>query len=194
MLVTAKELNRIIDAKRREKSMTYKRILDSCLGKVKRCAQLQQYRCTFDIPTILVGEALYKLQDAIVYLVDRLTNECGMLVRYIPPTHLYISWSYDEIIAQNQVRKMPALAPIPPRIVPDRARSLLFHPSHVNQNQKIDHKKETDADPPTISKWLAPPQPSRMRSTRLPCSDESRSSFKSMADFNTSGKFVLNLE
>ncbi len=113
MLVTIRDLNRLIEAKKRERHATYNKIIEMCMSKVMRYAQEQQYNCLFDVPEIMLGEPLYKLSSAMEYVVDHLRNDAGMLVKVLPPKTLYVSWSYEELHAhQKRLITPPPLRPI----------------------------------------------------------------------------------
>ena len=152
MLVTIRDLNRLIDAKKREKHTTYNKIVEMCMAKVTRYAREQQYNCMFDMPEILLGEPLYKLGTALEYVVDRLRHDAGMLVKVLPPRSLYISWSYEELNAhRKRLITPPPLRPIDYHISqPSLAHSphgnalagqlfpdIRFHPMTIMQNDMV---------------------------------------------------------
>jgi hypothetical protein len=139
-MLTVRDLNRFIDSKKNERCVTYHKILEKCMDKIKRCAQMEQYRCVFEVPEILIGEPLYSLKHVIEYVFDKLKNQCGMLVAFYPPRKLYISWNYDEIRDdmnwQNQAIES-AMAKALPETLAITHTDHRFHPKMIHQHQPL---------------------------------------------------------
>ena len=176
MLVTIRDLNRLIEAKKRERHATYNKIIEMCMSKVMRYAQEQQYNCLFDVPEIMLGEPLYKLSSAMEYVVDHLKNDAGMLVKVLPPKTLYVSWSYEELHAhQKRLITPPPLRPIssatihqPPTTHRGNASMFpdtRFHPMTIMQN---DMAARMHMHRPTPAFAPSTPRPTPPSSTPLP--------------------------
>ncbi len=117
--VTAKELNRMIETKRIERTSTFSKIADLCQARVIKYAKRDMHRCAFEVPEFILGTPPYDLNQAIKYVVDRLEKN-GFLVRYFFPRLLYISWDADEIEGKKQMFPLPhgAAPPALPALMP----------------------------------------------------------------------------
>lgn len=161
-MLSVHDLNRHIEAKKREKFATYEKVFALCEKHVVRHADAQLYRCFFEVPEFIMGLPVYALNPAIMYIYDKLVRK-GFLVKYYFPKVLYISWDLDEIsgkktnlpgmarmieatntMAQQQ---QPAL-PVPAAI----AMSPLFPPSPVSGRSPTSMRL-----PPTITMPQTPP-------------------------------------
>ncbi len=210
-MVTAKDLNRLIDGKMRERTVAFETILTMCLNKVKRYAQKRQYRCVFEVPEFLIGEPLYKLPNAISYLAGRLKEECGFYIRLFPPKLLYISWDMEEIDGRKVMQPMNMFhrsahpqqqaTANHPSFVPTQE----YHPSLIHQNHTM---------PPVL---LSVPSPLPLPIASRPIAKKKKNDgantdtsnkppmtsllpnvapgkrFNEIANTKPSGKFILNL-
>jgi hypothetical protein len=172
MLVTARELNNMIDRKKKEKHATFNTLLEQCVAKIKKYAGQQQYRCLYEIPEFILGSPPYQLNDALEYLMDKLKNQCGLFIRYFFPKLLYISWDYTEIAQMHAMTTIPNVKPLPAQNMHGTRGQIAFK-----------HMPDTMLPRPAASnprrKPRAPGQPAQQ--------------FKSISEYKPSGKFVLNL-
>jgi hypothetical protein len=210
--VTAKDLNRLIDGKLRERTVAFDTILNSCLNKVKRYAQRKQYRCVFEVPDIIIGEPLYKLPHAISHVAKILKEDCGFYIRLFAPKLLYISWDMDEIAGKKVMKPMNIgqrnnqLVPYEGDYKPE------FHPSIINQNRSFYNPVVLTVPSPLPLPIASRPvtkkkkhdeggNPGDSATPHSPLSGESKhnkmqtgnNKFNELARSKPSGKFILNL-
>lgn len=183
-LVTAKDLNRLIDSKLRDRRAAFETILTMCMNKVKRYAHRRLYRCLFEVPEVILGEPLYKLPNAIAFVAKHLKDDCGFYVRLFVPRLLYVSWDMDEISGKKVMQPMTNRAILPSS---ERERKPEFHPSMIKQNDLL--------LPPPLPSPLPLPVASRPRArTTNAGEDKEKGDGKArFAGCKPSGKFILNL-
>ncbi len=150
--VTAKELNRMIETKRIERTSTFSKIADLCQARVIKYAKRDMHRCAFEVPEFILGTPPYDLNQAIKYVVDRLEKN-GFLVRYFFPRLLYISWDADEIEGKKQMFPLPhgAAPPAVPALMPPPAAP----PATPHPPQQPTHNFQHSIHP--HSPFLPPP-------------------------------------
>lgn len=101
--ITAKDLNRLIDQRKHERSAVFHAIFEMITKKIVKYASNQKYRCIFEVPDFVLGFPLYSITDALKYLLDRLRNDCKLHVKYYFPKVLYISWCMNEMSGKTVV-------------------------------------------------------------------------------------------
>ena len=204
-LVTARDLNKLIDSKLRERRAAFETILSMCMNKVKRYAQRRQYRCVFEVPEVILGEPLYKLPEAIAYVAKHLKDDCGFYVRLFVPRLLYVSWDMDEITGKKVMQPLVnrlvggVIAEVP-AMLEHRPE---FHPSMIQQNSPVFLGVPSPLPPPIASRPRArlrekkdedrdvKPEPPVTRQLRQP--QQPQQPFNEIAGCKPSGKFILNL-
>jgi hypothetical protein len=150
--VTAKELNRMIETKRIERTSTFSKIADLCQARVIKYAKRDMHRCAFEVPEFILGTPPYDLNLAIKYVVERLEKN-GFLVRYFFPRLLYISWDADEIEGKKQ------MFPLPHGATPPSLPALMPPPPKMQNTSQVQAHTHTQAHPAVHphSPFLPPP-------------------------------------
>jgi hypothetical protein len=196
-----------MEHKKRESTSTFEMLYERCNMMLLKYAKNGQYRFFYEVPEFILGVPIYKLNDAVQYIIEKLLKN-GFLVKYYFPKYLYISWCYEEVHKTRETKSISCS-------------------SHI-QLPMIDHnkKQENKGDIPKLSfmsnqRDLLPPPVMSSKSTQnnsttkaslimphtpsydLPLPQNStinrigpmqKTNFiKSIADYKPSGKFTLNI-
>lgn len=198
-MLSIHEVNRYMENKKRENYATFELIYEKCKKMILKYAENEKYRFFFEVPEFILGLPVYKLNDAIEYIVDKL-QKSGFLVKYYFPKYVYISWSFDEINGKTpQINHMMHM---------NKQINQLMQRQHVQQQSNMAPKLSAFPD-----KSIMPPLPISTRTAThsivmpdipamhlpLPSSTQSQmpssgtNFIKSIADYKSSGKFSLNI-
>jgi len=91
--------------KDRSRINTYNVILQKCHDKIKKIAQQGGMNIFFEIPYIMIGYPLYKIEDCIEYIISALKKN-GLLVQILPKPNnniIYISWCPQDVSKKKQL-------------------------------------------------------------------------------------------
>lgn len=81
----------------RTKSFDY--IIELCHRRIRNIASYGGMNCFYEIPGLLIGYPLYRLDECTSYVIEKLRSS-GLLVQLLPPPHvsvIYVSWDPQEI-------------------------------------------------------------------------------------------------
>ena len=98
------ELYEIKKNKDKVKNVAFDEILKRCHVKIKNIAKAGGMNIFYEIPYMLIGFPLYKINLCIDYIIIQLRKN-GLLVQQLPEPNkniLYISWSPDDINPQKK--------------------------------------------------------------------------------------------
>lgn len=189
--ITVYDLYNTMRERQQRHNECYTIVLDRVYCRIKRCASVNRYTCTFEVPQIIVGKPLFNVESCLRYVMHNLTSN-GFRVRYSFPRTLDISWDMRERQQQQQQ-----------------------HQRHPLQQQHQQHQQQ-DLDP-AVAMMMAGRQPPRHQqqqqghgngrsrkpaaaaaaATRVVVTDDRNNThnafFRSITEFKPSGKFVLNL-
>lgn len=194
------EVNRLMEAKKREKYVVFEKIYDQCQQRIIKYAQNEKYRFFFEVPEFMIGLPVYNLNAAIIYLMEKLKKQ-GFLVKYFFPKYVYICWDFEEIQG-----KPPTPARLP----------IQFTTSQVSQRRMLPAQQigppsqNTPSSNHQSGPFLPPPMQTRNVTNNIilpqtPAMDlpmpqsttynkgSSNKFIKSIADMKPSGKFSLNI-
>jgi hypothetical protein len=217
--VTAKDLNNLVNQRRADKEVVFEHILKTCLQRVVKSAKNQKYRCVYEVPDFVLGFPLYRLNDAILYVVKRLENDCHLHTQYIFPRIVYISWDMDEITGKTKIAPLLASSRHPV-FVPITEPSLhaatpsVSYPRSLPALRDAPQDKYTDFHAATSSPAVEDPSPlfpplplATAKRTKIftdrtyvavdqkgTQKRKQRTAFRAITDFKPSGKFVLNID
>ena len=186
--ITVYDLYNTMRERQQRHNECYTIVLDRVYCRIKRCASVNRYTCTFEVPQIIVGKPLFNVESCLRYVMHNLTSN-GFRVRYSFPRTLDISWDMRE----RQQRQQPQQPQQP----------------HQHQQQQ-QHQQDLD---PAVAMMMAGRQPPRHQqqqqghgngsrkpaaaATRVVVTDDRNNThnafFRSITEFKPSGKFVLNL-
>lgn len=191
-MLSAHEVNKVIENKKREKVATYETITAMCQKLIVKYAKHEKYRCFFAVPEFILGTPLYNLNAAIIYLMNKLSKN-GYLVKYYFPNYLYISWSLDEISGKKITLQTP-LKQIraPPTQIPTISTNKSPHQIPLFPPKPLATRNVSKPDQGVIMPHIPtydmqPPQSTFGRN------DTDNQFIKSISDYKPSGKFVLDL-
>lgn len=199
-MLSIHEVNRYMDNKKRENYATFELIYEKCKKMILKYAENEKYRFFFEVPEFILGLPVYKLNDAIEYIVEKL-QKSGFLVKYYFPKYVYISWSFDEINGKTpQINHMMHM---------NKQINQLMERQHVQQSTmvpKLSSFQDKRIMPPlpistrTASHSIVMPDVPAMQlplpsstHSHNPSSSAATNFIKSIADYKSSGKFSLNI-
>lgn len=202
-MLSIHEVNRFMEHKKRESTNTFDMLYEKCNMMLLKYAKNEKYRFFYEVPEFVLGVPLYKLSDAVKYIMEKLLKN-GFLVKYYFPKYLYISWCYDEVHKTRETKTITDSpnannnkmidysknnsSTLPKLSFASNERNLLPPPMMTSRNPE--HKKTSVIMPHTPSYDLPLPQSSGghtlgpMQKTNF---------IKSIADYKPSGKFTLNI-
>lgn len=96
--------------KETHRTRSFDHVMGLCHRRIRNIASYGGMNCFYEIPGVLLGYPLYRLDECTEYVVDKLRGT-GFLVQLLPPPQIgviYISWDPQEI--------KPKRAPAPPRM------------------------------------------------------------------------------
>jgi Family of unknown function (DUF5759) len=196
-MLSAHEVNKVIENKKREKVATYETITTICQKLIVKYAKHEKYRCFFAVPEFILGTPIYNLNAAIIYLMNKLSKN-GYLVKYYFPNYLYISWSHDEISGKKISFTTPLKQISAPRaptsmqtiqnshttVLP---RQIPIFPPKPLATRNVNKPDQGVIMPHIPTYDIRPPQSTFGRN------DTDNQFIKSISDYKPSGKFVLDL-
>jgi hypothetical protein len=163
LTVTAKELNKLIDQRKAEKDAVFENIFQTCLQRIVKTARNQRYRCVYEVPDFVLGFPIYKLNDAILYVIKRLESDCHMMTKYMFPRTIYISWDFDEIKGKTIIAplltgsKNPVFVPITKSDTSSR-HSPYDRPPALTTDPFLPPSYLGGDDDPMVDDIISPPQ------------------------------------
>jgi hypothetical protein len=103
--ISIAELYSLKDKKEVIRYKTFDKIIEKCHTKIRKTAIIGGMNIFFDIPYIVIGYPLYKIDDCINYVVTTLRKN-GLFVQILPHPNnniIYISWNPSEITYKKQL-------------------------------------------------------------------------------------------
>jgi len=89
--ITASDLNKSKDEKNLKRNSIYRKILQKCLLKIQKMNDMNNNKIVYEVPGFLFGSPLYKYEDCIIYLENKLQKR-DFKVEKINDISLLISW------------------------------------------------------------------------------------------------------
>lgn len=161
-----KDLLRAADQRKKNRQRSFEQVLTNIYTRMKSLAGIRHTRCMYQVPEFMFGYPLYTLNECIAYIHDRLSSQ-GFVCTYYFPNVLYISWDPDEI-EKTKLRGVLSLTS------PTSETLLVSMPAKKGRPRGRKNVQTVES-----------------QSALVPTS---KTSFiKSIKDFKTSGKLVLNL-
>jgi hypothetical protein len=89
-----KDIEAIKKKKEHRQNESFEVILDACFKQIRKRVEIfpEESVMFFDVPDFMLGYPLYKLEDCLKYVIDKLIRN-GYHVKYIFPRVLCISWN-----------------------------------------------------------------------------------------------------
>ena len=194
MSLSVHELNRFMEAKRRDKYATFEKIHEQCHKLILKYASNDKYRCLFTVPDFILGLPLYKLNHAIMFVIDKLKAR-GFLVKYYHPNVLYICWDIDEIHGRIQTPLKPVnLQRDPPRLTftKNNDPNPMFPP--MPEQTRVTHKPDQGSSSLVMPHMPSYDLPMPQASYGGNGGQSKNSNFiKSISNYKPSGKFVIDV-
>lgn len=100
------ELYSMKNKKEETKIKTYDNIIERCHSKIKLVASQGGMNVFFEVPYIVIGFPLYKIEDCVEYIVNALRTN-GLLVQVLPHPNsntIYISWKPADVKVKKQLQ------------------------------------------------------------------------------------------
>jgi hypothetical protein len=99
---------------------TYDVVLKRLENRIVQTSNMDQYECTFQVPSFIMGEPMFALEDCMLYLYMKLHRN-GYKVQMHPP-NLHVSWRrYDDAPSSTPLplsHNAPSPAPSAPLPLP----------------------------------------------------------------------------
>lgn len=169
-----KDLLRAEDQRKKNRQRSFEQVLTNIYTRMKSLAGIRHTRCMYQVPEFMFGYPLYTLNECIAFIHDRLSSS-GFVCTYYFPNVLYISWDTDEI--ENKKLRRVLSPPDGSSSTTAMTTSLIAVPAKKGRPRGRKNVQTVAA---------AAPQGAIVPSNK--------SSFiKSIKDFKTSGKLVLDL-
>jgi hypothetical protein len=92
--------------KNKSKIFIFDEIIEKCHAKIKRIAKEGGLNLFFQIPPVIIGKPLYKINDCRDYIINALKKN-GLYVRpFTPPNEnmIYISWNPSDLNIQKRLK------------------------------------------------------------------------------------------
>ena len=89
--ITASDLNKSKEEKNLKRNSIYRKILEKCLIKIQKVNNMNNNQLVYEVPGFLFGSPLYKYEDCVIYLENKLQKR-DFKVEKISDTSLLISW------------------------------------------------------------------------------------------------------
>ena len=89
--ITASDLNKSKEEKNLKRNSIYRKILEKCLIKIQKVNNMNNNQMVYEVPGFLFGSPLYKYEDCVIYLENKLKKEI-LKLKKINDTALLISW------------------------------------------------------------------------------------------------------
>lgn len=109
------ELYSMKNKRQETKLKTFDHIIEKCHAKIKMVATQGGMNVFFEVPYIVIGFPLYKIEECVEYIVDALRKN-GLMVQVLPHPNantVYISWKPADIKPQNHLQYTPSLQGMP---------------------------------------------------------------------------------
>tara|TARA_B100000674_G_scaffold75639_1_gene52631 strand:- start:880 stop:1377 length:498 start_codon:yes stop_codon:yes gene_type:complete len=101
-MLNINQLYKTIDQKEKQRKDIYGELLKKCHSRIISSSEKCDTVTFFIVPSFLVGVPLYKQNDAISYIMQKLIAN-GFFVMYTHPNLLFISWDKSHIrVPQSQ--------------------------------------------------------------------------------------------
>ena len=68
------DLHDEINRKKEVREKVYEKILEICYNKIRSASKKEMYKVYFDVPEFVIGLPVYKLNDCIQYVMNKLRN------------------------------------------------------------------------------------------------------------------------
>ena len=95
--LTVSDIHKIQKSRLANRNEAFDAVLEQCNRRIKKYVEVLKdtTACIYEVPEMLVGYPLYKLNDCIVHLVNALEKN-GFKIAYCFPRYLVISWGAVE--------------------------------------------------------------------------------------------------
>jgi hypothetical protein len=103
--ISLAELYSMKDKKIKMRYKTFDKIIEKCHEKIKNTALLGGMNIFFEVPFIVIGSPLYKIDECITYVVDALRNN-GLFVQILSKPNdniIYVSWNPSDVVYKKQL-------------------------------------------------------------------------------------------
>jgi hypothetical protein len=108
-LLNLEELYKKQEHRHAKNRKVFEVILERCHKYIKNVnRQLNLLECYYTIPNIVFGYPPFKLEDAVKYVMSRLSRN-GLLVLQTQPDMIYISWDPDNIDYEKYMKNRESL-------------------------------------------------------------------------------------
>lgn len=85
------------------KNKTFDEIIKKCHEKIKSIAHQGGMNTFYEVPFVVIGKPLYKINDCVEYVIKALQKN-GLLVRLIEINMIYISWNPVDINKRKLIK------------------------------------------------------------------------------------------
>lgn len=112
-LITLRELYQMRQDKQKNRTLCFDKVVELCHRRIRNVASYGGLNTFYEVPGMLVGYPLFRVQDATAYLIEAL-RKVGFLVQVLPPPHVavvYISWDPQELRPSRPALMPAATAP-----------------------------------------------------------------------------------
>tara|TARA_B110000858_G_C17646373_1_gene400587 strand:+ start:217 stop:543 length:327 start_codon:yes stop_codon:yes gene_type:complete len=92
--------------KDKRKNFIFDEIIEKCHNKIKRIANEGGLNLFYEIPRVIIGKPLYKIDECKDYVITALKKN-GLYVRpFTPPNQytIYISWNPSDLNIQKRLK------------------------------------------------------------------------------------------
>ena len=92
--------------KDKSKNFIFDEIIEKCHSKIERIAKAGGLNIFFQIPHVIIGKPLYKINECRDYIINALKKN-GLYVRPFTPPHqnmIYISWNPTDLNIQKRLK------------------------------------------------------------------------------------------
>lgn len=148
---------------------TYNVVLKRLENRILQTAKMDQYECEYEVPTFIVGEPMYEVQDCVVYLYMKL-HRSGYKVKLVSNHTVRVSWRRYDDRAVNPVVPVIQGPPIGPqgeleeKTVPVAAYQALAFRKKVTFDEPKPHSQSSQAMTPHVPAYV----PQSRTKTSLP--------------------------
>lgn len=129
-------LSELYDMKKKKethRTRSFDHVMGLCHRRIRNIASYGGMNCFYEIPGVLLGYPLYRLDECTEYVVDKLRGT-GFLVQLLPPPQIgviYISWDPQEIKPKRAPPRPAITGPQAPEARPRRPRDQIVHTEPV---------------------------------------------------------------
>ena len=89
--ITAKDLKKTNEEKNLKRNTIYRKILVKCLLKIQKINNMNHNEIVYEVPGFLYGCPLYKYDDCVIYLENKLQKR-EFKVKKLNDITLHVSW------------------------------------------------------------------------------------------------------